>query len=59
MDRHPYSLIRVVAVHSIPKDQSFVLAEREDLSDWADDQADICFCWVHMPHCWFSYDVVY
>ena len=38
---------------SADKDPSFHLAYGEDLSDWADAQADLSLRWAHMPCCWF------
>ena len=32
---------------SVAKDQSYLHADREDWSDWADAQADLSLLWVH------------
>ena len=37
----------------VAKDPSFLHADSEDWSDWADDQADLSFRWVHRSFCWF------
>ena len=37
----------------VAKDPSFLHADSEDWSDWADAQADPSLRWVHMPFCWF------
>ena len=51
---HPPSLIKVFAVHLIStKDPSFLHADSEDWSDWADAQTDLSFHWAHRPYCWF------
>ena len=40
----------------VAKDPSFLHADREDWSDWADAQADLSLRWVHMPFCWFCHE---
>ena len=34
-------------------------AHSEDWSDWADAQADLSLCWVHVPFCWFCHKVAH
>ena len=35
---------------------SYPLSAQQRLSsDWADDQADLSLCWMHMPCCWFCH----
>ena len=41
------------------KDPSFLHADSEDWSDWADAHADLSLCWVHMPFCWFCHEVAH
>ena len=35
----------------VAKDPSFLHADSEDWSDWADAQADLSLRWAHMPFC--------
>ena len=56
---HPPSLIGVFTVHM---KKAWILsyplsAQRRLWSDWADAQADLSFCWAHMPLCWFCHEV--
>ena len=45
---HPSSLVRVFTVRmKKPWVLSYHWAHREDLSDWADAQADLSLCWAH------------
>ena len=37
----------------IAKEPSFLHADSEDWSDWADAQAHLSLCWAHKPFCWF------
>ena len=37
----------------VAKDLSFLHADSEDWSDWAEAQADLSLRWAHMPFCWF------
>ena len=37
----------------VAMDPSFLHADSEDWSDWADAQADLSLRWAHMPFCWF------
>ena len=37
----------------VARDPSFLHADSEDWSDWADAQADLSLRWAHMPFCWF------
>ena len=39
----------------VAKGPSFLHAESEDWSDWADAQADLSLRWAHMPFCWFCH----
>ena len=39
----------------VAKDPSFLHADSEDGSDWADAQADLSLHWVHMPFCRFCH----
>ena len=57
----PGYLIRVFAV-CIKK--AWVLSyplsiQRRLWSDWADAQADLSLCWVHMPFCWFCHEAAH
>ena len=54
------SLIRVFAVHSmVAKDPSFLHADSEDGSDWADAHADLSLHWAHRSFCWFCHEAAY
>ena len=37
----------------IAKNPSFLHADNEDWSDWADAQADLSLGWAHISVCWF------
>ena len=53
---NPASLIRALKGHHYySKDPSFLHEDSEDQSDWADAQADLSLCSVHMPFCRFCY----
>ena len=39
----------------VAKDLSFLHADSEDWSDWADAQADLSLRWAHRPHYWFCH----
>ena len=41
----------------VAKDPSFLHADSEDWSDWADSQADLKLRWTHMLFCWFCREV--
>ena len=41
----------------VANDPSFLHADSEDWSDWADAQADLSLRWAHMPLCWFCHEV--
>ena len=43
----------------VAKDPSFLHADSEDWSDWADAQADLSLCWAHMTFCWFCHEVAH
>ena len=43
----------------VAKDPSFLHADSEDWSDWADAQADLSLRWANMPFCWFCHDVAH
>ena len=55
---HPPSLIRVFTVHmTTPWVLSYPLsAQRRLWLDWADAQADLSLCHVHMPFHWFCHE---
>ena len=38
-----------LCTQQVAKDPSFLHADSEDWSDWADAQADLSLCWAHMP----------
>ena len=38
---------------------SFLQADSEDRSDWADAQADLSLRWAHMPFCWFCHEAAH
>ena len=40
----------------VAKDPSFLQADSQDWADWADAQADLSLCWVHMPFCLFCHE---
>ena len=40
----------------VAKDLSFLHADSEDWSVWADAQADLSLRWVHMPFCSFCHE---
>ena len=40
----------------VAKDPSFLHADSEDWSDWADTQADLSLRWVHVLFCWFCHE---
>ena len=58
---HPPSLIRVLAVRMKKHwTLNYLLSAQWRLwSDWADAQADLSFCWVHMPFWWFCHEVAH
>ena len=58
---HPPSLIRVFAVRmKKPWVLSYPLsAQQRFWSDWADAQADLSLCWVHIPFCWFCHEAAH
>ena len=43
----------------VAKDPSFLHADSEDWSDWADARADLSPRWAHMPFCWFCYQAAH
>ena len=43
----------------VAKDSSFLHADSEDWSDWANAQADMSLCWAHMQFCWFCHEVAH
>ena len=43
----------------VAKDPSFLHADSEDWSDWADAQADLSLHWAHMPFCWFCHELAH
>ena len=43
----------------VAKDPSFLHADSEDWSDWADAQADLSLHWVHMPFCWICHEAAH
>ena len=43
----------------VAKDPSFLRADSEDWSDWADVQADLSLRWAHMPFCWFCHEAAH
>ena len=43
----------------VAKDPSFLQADSEDWSDWADAQAGLSLRWAHMPFCWFCHDAAH
>ena len=40
----------------VAKDPSFLHADSEDWSDWADSQPDQSLSWGHMPFCWICHE---
>ena len=54
---HSPSLTRVFACAQwVANDPSFLHADSEDWSDWADAQADLSLRWAHMPFSWFCHE---
>ena len=43
----------LLCIQWLAKDPSFLQADSQDWSDWADTQADLSLRWVHMQFCWF------
>ena len=43
----------------VAKDSSFLHADSEDWSDWADAQADLNLRLAHMPLCWFCHEAAH
>ena len=43
----------------VAKDTSFLHADSEDWSDWANAQADLSLRWSYMPFCWFCHEVAH
>ena len=43
----------------VAKDPNFLHADSEDLSDWADAQAELRRRWAHMPFCWFCHEAAH
>ena len=43
----------------VAKDPSFLQADSEDWSDWADAQADLSLWWVHMSFYWFCHEAAH
>ena len=43
----------------IAKDLSFLHADSEDWSDWADVQTDLSLRWAHMPLYWFCHEAAH
>ena len=43
----------------VTKDPSFLHADSEDWSDWADAQADLSLHWAHMPFCWIFHEAAH
>ena len=43
----------------VAKDQLFLQADSEHLSDGADAQADLSLCWAHKSFCWFCHVVAH
>ena len=43
----------------VAKDPSFLHADSEDWSDWADAQADLSLHLAHMPFCWFFHEAAH
>ena len=43
----------------VAKDPSFLHADSEDWSDWADAHADLSLRWAHIPVCWFCHETAH
>ena len=43
----------------VAKDPTFLHADSEDWSDWADAQAELSLCWAHIPHCLFCHEATH
>ena len=56
MSVRPAKTIRVFACAQwVAKDPSFLHADSEEWSDWADAQIDLSLRWADMPYCWFCH----
>ena len=56
---HPVWSESSLCAQWIAKDPSFLHADSEDWSDWADAQADLSLRWVHISFCWFRHEVAH
>ena len=55
---HPVlSVFAVLCAQWVAKDPTFLHADSEDWSDWA--EADLSLRWAHMSFCWFCYAAVH
>ena len=43
----------------VAKDPSFLYADSEDWSDWADARTDLSLRWAHMPFCGFCHEAAH
>ena len=48
-----------LCAHWVAKDPSFIHADSEDWSDWADTQADLSLRSTHLPFCWFCHEAAH
>ena len=53
---HPVWSESLLCAQWVAKDPSFLHADSEDWSDWADAQADLSLRWAHIPFCWFCHE---
>ena len=54
---HPVWSESLLCAQLVAKDTSFVHADREDWSDWADAKSDLSIGWAHRSFCWFCHVV--
>ena len=53
---HPGGSESLLCILWVAKGPMFLHVDSED---WADAQADLSLCWVHMPFCWFCHAVAH
>ena len=56
---HPVWSESLLCAQIVAKDPSFLHADSEDWSDWADAQADLSLCWVHRLFCRFCQEAAH
>ena len=56
---HPVWSETSLCAQWVAKDPSFLHADSEDWSDWADAQVDLSLHWMHIPFCWFYHEAAH